>query len=243
MKFTSRLKFMFGIIIVLLLVGALVLYLNNSMSTSHSTKAELAADASSIGTDYPGLIVKQNVEEGDKVTKDQTLFELKSGQLSESLANKTVSAASLPFSIDSTSGNILIKASDAGVMEKINYRSGSFVPAGGIIATVNTVGSLHVVAYFKLSPPDYARISKNSKVSLTLPDNTKMEATVFDISLVSNGNRVDTVVKGRIKNADISDYRFSVGTPVQATLQLSTSTWYQTVYEYILQLFKPVEQQ
>ena len=240
MKFTSRLKFIFGIAIVLLLVGVLVLYLNNSMSQSQSSKAHLAADSSSIGTDYPGLIIKQNTEEGDKVTKGETLFEIKSAQLSESIANSSVTPASLPFEVDSTSGNILIKASDDGVIEKINYRAGSFIPAGGIVATVNTVGSLHVVAYFKLSPPDYARISKNSKLSLRLPDNTTMQATVFDISLVSSGNRVDTVVKARIKNADISDYRFSVGTPVEATLQLNTSTWYQTLYDYFLQLFKPV---
>jgi hypothetical protein len=243
MKFTGRLKFLFGIIFVLLLVAALVLYLNDSMSKSHSSKAELAADASSLGTDYPGLIVKQNTDVGDKVVKGETLFEIKSAQLNDSISNNSVSVASLPFSVDPTSKNILIKASDDGVIEKINYRAGSYIPAGGIAATVNTVGSLHVVAYFKLSPPDYARISKNSKLSLTLPDNTTMQATVFDISLVSNGNRVDTVVKARIKDADISDFRFSVGTPVQATLQLSTSSWYQAVYNYILQLFKPAGQQ
>jgi hypothetical protein len=243
MKFTSRLEFICGILFVLLLVGALILYLNNSMSQSHSTKAELAADASAIGTDYPGLVVKQNVEVGDKVTKGKTLFELKSAQLTESLSNKTVSLSSLPFTVDSTTGNILIKASDDGVIEKLNYRAGSYVPAGGILATVNTVGSLHAVAYFKLSPPDYARISKSSKLSLKLPDNTSMEATVFDISLVSNGDHVDTVVKARIKDADISDFRFSVGTPVQATLQLSTTTWYQTIYNYVTQLFKPTGEQ
>lgn len=240
MKFTGRIKFFFGILFVLILVAVLVLYLNDSMSKSHSSKAHLAADASSLGTDYAGLVVKQNTEEGDKVVKDETLFEIKSAQLSESISNKSVTSDSLPFAIDPTSGNILIKASDDGVTEKINYRTGSYIPAGGIAATVNTVGSLHVVAYFKLSPPDYARISKDSKLSLTLPDNTTMQATVFDIALVSNGNRVDTVVKARIKDADISDFRFSVGTPVQATLQLSTSSWYQTVYDRILQLFQPV---
>jgi hypothetical protein len=209
------------------------------MSTAHSSKAVFAADTSSIGTDYPGLIVKQNVEEGDKVTKGQILFEIKSAQLSEAIANKTVTISSLPFSVDPTTNNILLKSSDDGVVQKITNRLGSFAPAGGIVATVNTVGSLYVVANFKLSPPDYARISKESRLNITLPDNTSMEAVVFDIALVSNGSQVDTVVKARIKNADISDFRFSVGTPVQATLQLSNSTWYQTVFTYIQQLFKP----
>lgn len=239
MKFTSRLKFLFGIIFVVLIVTALVLYLIVSMSTSRSYKAQLAADASSLGTDYAGTIVKQNVEEGDKVTKGEILFEIQSAQLNDSLHNGSVSAKSLPFSVDPTTENILIKAPDDGVVEKVFYHNGSFAPTGGIVATVNTVGSLYVVATFKLAPPDYARISRSSRVSLTLPDNTTLQATVFDISVVSNGDRADTVVKARIKDADITDYRFSVGTPVHATLQLSTPNWFQSIYTFLLELFKP----
>ena len=239
MKFSSRFKFFIGILFVIVIVGALVLYLVASMSTSRSYKAQLAADASSLGTDYPGTIVKQNVEEGDKVTKGETLFEVQSAQLNDSLRNGSVSAKSLPFSTDPTTGNILIKAPDDGVVERVLYHNGSYAPTGGIIATVNTVGSLYVVATFKLPPPDYASISRSSKVTLPLPDNTNLHATVFDISVVSNGDRADTVVKARIKDADISDYRFSVGTPVHATLQLSTSNWLQSIYDFVLQLFKP----
>lgn len=239
MKFTSRLKFFFGIIIVLALVGALVLYLINSMSTVESYKAVLAADTSSLGTDYPGLIVKQNAEVGDKVKKGETLFEVNSAQLNGALNNGTASLRTLPFSVDPNSGNILIKAPDDGVVSKVFFPNGSFVPTGGIIANINTVGSLYVVATFKLSPPDYARINKHTTLSLTFPDNTTMQATVFDITLVSDGDRADTVMRARLKNADISDFRFSVGTPVQATLKLNTSTWYQELYNYILRLFKP----
>ncbi|HWT40471.1 MAG TPA: HlyD family efflux transporter periplasmic adaptor subunit [Dongiaceae bacterium] len=239
MKFTTRLKFFIGVIVVLVIVGLLVSYLVYSMSVAHSSKAVLAADASTIGTDYAGLIVKQNVEEGDKVQKGQTLFEIKSAQLESDLANRVVLPSSLPFSLNPDNDDILLKASDDGVVQKINYRQGSFVPIGGIVATVNTVGSLYVVANFKLSPPDYARISKDSKLEVTFPDNTKMQATVFSITLAANGDHVDTVVKARLKNADISDFRFSVDTPVQATLQLSTAPWYQILLNGVRQLFQP----
>lgn len=239
MKFTTRIKFFIGIIVVFAVTGLLVLYLANSMSVAHSSKAVLAADASSIGTDYAGLVVKQHVEEGDKVQKGQTLFEIRSAQLNSDLANKIVSSSSLPFSINPDNNDILLKASDDGVVQKINYRQGSFAPVGGIVATLNTVGSLYVVANFKLSPPDYARISKDSKLEITFPDNTKMQATVFNITLAANGDHVDTVVKARLKNADISDFRFSVDTPVQATLQLSSTSWYQPVIDSIRRLFKP----
>lgn len=239
MKFTSRIKFFMGMVIVVIIVGLLGYYLVKSMSVSHSSKAVLAANASSIGTDYAGLIVKQNVEEGDRVQKGQTLFEIASAQLNDSITSKSVAPKSLPFSIDPSNNDILLKASDDGVIQRINYRQGSFAPSGGIVATVNTVGSLYVVANFKLSPPDYARISKDSKLEITFPDNTKMEATVFNITLASNNGHVDTVVKARLKGADISDFRFAVDTPVQATLQLSTTQWYQTILDGIQRLFKP----
>ncbi len=240
MKFTSRLRFLFGILFVIAVVGALAVYLNGIMSVSQSSKAELAADSTSIGTDYPGLVVKQNVEEGDKVTKGQVLFEIQSAQLNDALTTRNVAVSSLPFSVDPVTNYIQLKASDNGVVEKIDYHAGSYAPAGGIVATVNTVGSLYVIAHFHLSPPDYARIAKTSKIDLRLPDNSTQQATVFSIALQNNGNSTDTVVKARIKNADISDFRFSVGTPVQATLQLSQDNWFQGLFTVIEQLFKPL---
>jgi hypothetical protein len=240
MKFISRIRFIFGIIVVVFIVGALSMYLNAIMSVSQSSKAQLAADSTTVGTDYPGLVVKQNVEEGDKVTKNQVLFEIQSTQLNDALTKGTVREASLSFSVDPTTNYIQLKANDDGVIEKIDYRAGSYVPAGGIVASVDTVGSLYVIAHFHLSPPDYARINKSNKVSLRLPDNSTQTATIFSIALVSNGDNVDTVVKARIKNADISDFRFSVGTPVEATLQLNQDNIFQGLLTSIQQLFKPL---
>jgi multidrug efflux pump subunit AcrA (membrane-fusion protein) len=240
MKFTSRVRFIFGILIVVLIIGALSMYLNSTMSVSQSSKAQLAADSTTVGTDYPGLVVKQNVEEGDKVTKGQILFEIQSTQLNDALTKGLAKVSSLSFSVDPTTNYIQLKANDDGVIEKINYRAGSYAPAGAIIASVNTVGSLYVVAHFHLSPPDYARINKANKVNLRLPDNSTQTATVFSVALVSNGNSVDTVVKARISNADISDFRFSVGTPVEATLQLNQDNIFQGLFNSIQQLFKPL---
>jgi hypothetical protein len=240
MKFTSRIRFVFGILVVVFIVGALSVYLNSIMSVSQSSKAQLAADSTTVGTDYAGLIVKQNVEEGDKVTKGQILFEIQSTLLNDTLTKGNVTTASLSFSVDPTTNYIQLKATDDGVIEKIDYRAGSYVPAGGIVASVDTVGSLYVIAHFHLSPPDYARINKANKVSLRLPDNSTQTATIFSIALVSNGDNVDTVVKARIKNADISDFRFSVGTPVEATLQLNQDNVFQGLLMSIQQLFKPL---
>jgi hypothetical protein len=239
MKFTARIKFLIGLISVVVLVGVLTWYLTSMMSVSHSSKAVLAADSTTIGTDYAGLVSKQDVQEGDKVKKGQALMEIHSSQLIDSIKNNSVSVASLPFSLNPITNDIILKANDDGVIEKIDYKLGSYAPSGGIVATINTVNSLYVVADFKLSPRDYARINKQNKLDITLPDNSHQQATVFAINLMSNGTNVDTVIKARIKYADISDFRFSVGTPVQATLYLNQTTWYQTLTTYVQQLFLP----
>lgn len=240
MKFSGRIRFLIGIIVVILLVLALSIHLNNIMSAAQSSKAELAADSVSIGTDYPGLVVKQNVELGDTVKSGQVLFEIQSALLVEALNKRQVTTRSLPFGVDPKTQNIQLKAPDDGIVEEIKYRAGSFAPAGGIIATVNTVGSLHVVAHFSLSPPDYARIDKSRPIEVRLPNNTSREADIFSVALVANGDGVDTVVKARLRDADMTDFQFSVGTPVEATLRLNQTSWYQGLLNYIQELFKPL---
>jgi hypothetical protein len=240
MKLTGRIRMFFGIIIVILIVGCLALYLDGIMSMAQSFKAELDANAVSIGTDYPGLVVKQNVEEGDKVTKGEILFEIQSTQLNQDLSDKAVSASSLSFSVDPTTNYIELKAGDDGIVQKISYRAGSYVPGGNIVATIDTLSSLYVTASFHLSPPDYARINKANQLSLIFPDNSTKKATIYSIALVPDGDGVDTVVKAHLVNADTSDFEFSVGTPVHATLQLSQAKWYQGLTNDIEQLFKPL---
>jgi hypothetical protein len=105
---------------------------------------------------------------------------------------------------------------------------------------VNTLSSLYVSASFHLSPPDYARINKNSELSLVFPDNSEKQATIYSITLVPDGDNVDTVVKARLKSPDVGDFEFSTGTPVHATLQLTQAKWYQWVINDIQQLFKPL---
>jgi hypothetical protein len=240
MKASGRARLVSGILVVVVIVGLLTVYLTHIMSQSQSFKATLAANAVSLGTDYGGLIVKQNVQEGDKVSKGQVLFEIQSADLNAALTSKSITVASLPFSVDPTNNYIELTASDAGVIQKIFYQSGSYVPAGSIVANIDTVGSLYVSASFHLSPPDYARINKKSLLNLTLPDNTTANATVYSINLVPDNNLVDTVVKARLQNADISDFRFAVGTPVNATLKLSNANWYQALINDAENLFKPL---
>jgi len=238
MSIWARFKFLCGIICVLVVVGLLVLYLNDAMSTVRAQKAELGADTTTVGVDYPGLVTEQRVTEGDKVTKGQTLFVVNSPQLATDLAQGTVSRRALPFEVDKT-GDILVKANAAGEVEKIDYLNGSYVPGGAVVATLDTANTLYISGHFHLSPPDYARLKKGSTMDVTFPDNTRLKARVYSIALEQDADVVDTVVKARLQGADRTGFRFPVGTPVEASLKLTQRTWWQDVTHFFTKLFKP----
>lgn len=238
MSFWARLKFLFGILIVILSVGLLILYLNNAMSTVHAKRAELGADTTTVGVDFPGLVKTQNVTEGDKVSKGETLFVINSPQLSSTLTNRTPTS-SLPFSINYLTNDISLKAAASGVVEKVDYQAGSYVPGGTVVATIDTTDTLYVSAHFQLTPPDYARVKKGNRMDVTFPDNGTSSAIVYSISLTPNGNAVDTVVKARLQGANLNDFRFPIGTPVEASMKLSQRMWYQDVTDFLHKLFKP----
>lgn len=241
MELKNRLKFITGIFFVLLLVGALILYLNTAMSTLRTSRSQLKSDSITVGTDYPGLITKQFVDEGDKVIKGQKLFLVNSQQLLQDISSGRINPASLPFVIDNDN-NMVVAAKEDGVVREVFYRTGAYAPVGSILANIDTVESLYVEAHYDLSPPYYARLHKGDTMVVTLPDNTKINAIVYNISLVSRGETVesvDTVIKARLQGADLSDFRFGVGTPVGASLKLTNETWYQGVVDFTKNLLKP----
>lgn len=236
MNFWSRIKFILGILGVLLLVFGLVLYLENMLSSVRAQQAELAANSTSVGVDYPGLVTSVNVGVDDKVTKGETLFVIQSPQLTTDIANHTVNPSTLPFSLDK-SGNILVKANSSGVVQQINYTDGSYVPGGAVMATIYASDNLFVTASFQLSPPDYARVNKGSVVAVTYPDDNKAQAVIYNIAITQNGGKVDTVVEARLTEG--ASPHFPVGTPVQATLKLRSVTWWEDMKQAFNKLFKP----
>jgi len=241
MKASGKLRLMIGILVVVLLVGGLTLYLNYAMSLSHSVKATLDAQARSVGTDYSGLVVKQNVEQGQEVSKDDVLFEIDSQELKQRLSNGSLSSAGL--ALDPATQNLQLRATNSGVVDDIFFREGAYVAGGAVVATVYVIDSLFVKAHFQLSPPDYARIEKDKKIELLFPDNTRKEAEITTINLESSEDKenVDTVITAKILDTDMSDFRFSVGTPVDATLHLKQDAWYQNIINFFRDLFTPKE--
>lgn len=238
MKFFSRLRLLIGILFVIALVGGLFIYLNYAMSVVSSRSASLQADANAVRVEYGGLITKQYVEVGAAVKKDDPLFEMTSSEFTEALRNDRVSRASLLFGV-TENGDILLRASNSGILRQVNFAQGAFVPANSEIATIALDGSDYVTAKYALQAPDYARINRNNSVSVTLPDNTRLDARVFDISLEQDGDKVYTIVKARFnKNVDIPP-TFSVGTPVSTRWQLENNSWYSAMVNAFKRLIEP----
>ncbi|HEU0266541.1 MAG TPA: biotin/lipoyl-binding protein [Candidatus Saccharimonadaceae bacterium] len=239
MKFLTRIKFSTGLLVVILIVGALTLYLNAMMSTAQSFKAQIGADTQGLGSDFPGVVSAQNVNEGDKVKKGEILFEVNSPELTQQLNAGTIEKSQLTQPMDPKTGAIEVTAPAAGAVQKVYAIVGSSVQADAPIVDINPVGSLYAIAYFHLNTPDYARIHTGSMMTVTLPDNTKVQAKTYTINLKQDGSTVETVIKARFNHPNMTDFRFAVGTPVDATLKINDKPWYQSLFELVRTLFEP----
>lgn len=238
MKFTVRMRFIIGILLVIIFSIGLFLYLEHSMARIHSVEAAINADSYTVGIDYSSIIEKQYIEESAYVKAGDPLFELRSSSLADALRNNQVSQGSLLYSV-TEKGTILVTASAEGRVQSISERVGAFVPANTELAKINLKDGLYISATYKLSSPDYARISTGSKIVVTLPDNTKIDARIYDITLETRDKEVYTTVKARVDQAKINQVVFTAGTPVESVLYLNNDTLLTRIIRYVTPLFQP----
>jgi hypothetical protein len=241
MSFFSRFRFLLGLLVTAVLVGGLFFYLNYSMSNINSQSATLERDQYSVSANYGGVLEREYVKIGDTVKEGDNLFELNSPELAKALSAGTVQRNSLLFSV-TDQGNILLKATTSGEVRIINYSRGSFVVANRDIATIALEDTDYVNAKFILNSPDYARINRSNPVEVTLPDNTKLMADVFDIALEKEGAIVFTVVKARFQDRSSVQPTFTSGTPVNAHWKLDNTSLFETLTRLFRSFVNPTSQ-
>ena len=240
MSIVSRLRLLIGVLFVLALVFGLFVYLNYSMSNITSRTAQLDTDQYVVSVDYGGTVEKQYVRTGDTVKTNDPLFEINSPTLQSQLDDERRSESDLLYSL-TDDGNILIQAANSGVVRNVQFPEGSYVPDNGQLATLTIEGTDYVTAKYSLNAPDYARINRKQPLAVTLPDNTVLQAKVFDITLEKNGDTVLTVVKARFdKNTNIPE-TFSSGTPVSATWELEYNGLYKSIADGVRSILQPSE--
>lgn len=242
MSIMSRLKLIMGVIVVLMLATGLFLYLDFSMSKKVARETYLQADSFTVGLDYSGIVERQFVDDGDIIKTGDQLFEVRSSTLQQAIEDDEIAEASLLYATTGD-GTIMVTSAADGKVQKVDYRTGAFVPANSTIATVNNENALYAQASFALTSPDYARLSKQSKLEVVMPDNTMIEAQIYDITLdkSENGSEVLTTVRARIDAKKVNTEVFSIGTPLRSTLYLDTETWYSRLVEAGKKLFEPAQ--
>lgn len=222
MNWKSRLKLLTGLLGVLALVAVLTLTFNQRQTQATSSTAQVKTDAYSIGTDYPGLVVRQFVRVGQDVTKGDRLFTVQSVRLKEDLSNGLLVPSTKTYTVDTSTGTITYRAVISGRVSRIAQLGNSTV-SGTPAAILSVSSAPYVVANYTLSPTDYARIIPGAQVAVSLPDNETVAGVVDSVAVATTETgQAQAVVKvaapalQAVKQANLNQS----GTPVVATIDL-----------------------
>jgi multidrug resistance efflux pump len=221
MTWRNRFRMLFGLIFVVALVAALTLVMSQRKGETTSESASVVADAYPVGTDYPGAVVQQFVEEGDQVVVGDPIATVQSNDLAQDIKDGVAPASNDVYDV-AADGTLTIKSSVNGVIDSIDVRQGAYASAGSTIATVWSTDKLYVEAEYLLNPTDYGRIEKGALVSVELPDTQRVEGTVSSVDVATHDGVAVTVV--RVDSETLvygdEDGLMAPGTPVVAILQL-----------------------
>ncbi len=222
MTWENRLRLTLGVLGVIAMVAALTLIFNQRQNQIASVTGAVDADQYTVGADYAGTVVEQEVEQGDVVTQGQRLFVVQSLALKESLSNGLAVPDTDAYRVNAKLGAITYYAVTDGQITELNARLGNSV-SGGSLATISA-GNRFVVADFKLVPRDYARVHSGSPARIRLANDELVYGTVEQVS-ASTGES-GTVSTIRITSDSLTTVTAALaapGAPVNVTIELADS--------------------
>lgn len=224
MTWHNRIRLWSGLALVVVVVAALTLVVNQRSRQAFSNNAQVAADLSTVGSEYGGVVVHQYVEKGDEVELGQELFTISSLDLQRDLSNGLAPVDTASYRIDGARGRVTFLAQVAGTLTELKAEQGTFLAAGDM-ATVTAGGTQYVTGQFLLTPDEYGRIRVGGEARIELPTRTRMSATVSDVSVqTSEGVAVTTVELSvpRLESESLTALN-QPGSPVSVTLTLADS--------------------
>lgn len=223
MTWTNRFRLWGGLLATLVVVAALTLVFNQRQTQAMSESAEITAATYSVGADWGGTVVKQKVEEGDRVSKGEELFTVQSLQLKSELTKGLEVASSDTYKIDASRGTITYYAPRDGMITKLDARTGNSIPTGTALAELTVNSDRYINANYHLTPRDYARLEKGAQVRILMPNNQTVWGTVADITVQTDDNN-QAVTQLRVTTPDLESFDAvglaNPGTPVVATVML-----------------------
>jgi multidrug resistance efflux pump len=222
MTWINRLRLLAGLLVVLVTVAAATVVLNQRESQAASATASIQALSYSIGSDYPGTVIEQSVKQGDEVAKGQPLMTIQSPTLTQALSSTTVTVPDSAAYAITDDGMLSLLATEDGVISNIDASVGGFVAAGQPLATINRVEGMFVTAEFRLEPYNFGRVEKGAWVEIILPDHTRIDGEVTEISVTTVDGQADADLTIASDDLVMGGARglITSGTPVTAILHL-----------------------
>ncbi len=236
MNVKSKLRLGIGILLVALLAGALVMFVEAKQAAIKSEQAEINAAIIGVGTDYTGLVTKQLVQEGEEVAAGQTLFHIKSSTLTEQIRESALKPDELIYPLNDK-GEIMLKAPKAGRVSTILYGQGAFVPANKEVAQIIDQSSVRITATYQLARRDFAKVSKKTRVRIHLPNDAYVNTTVEVITVISQKDTVETEIQAKLDSFETSQLQITSGTPVDTVLYIKETTLWGRLKTRVSEIF------
>lgn len=222
MTWTTRLRLLLGIVIVVVIVGALTIALSHRKGEVDATSAQISAVSYAVGSDYAGAVVEQFVERGDAVRAGDPIATIQSNDLLRDLSDGIEVSSSEVFRVNSD-GTLTVSAAVSGIVLTVDVQKGAYAPAGAAVATIAAVDTLFVSAEFTLSPEDFARIVEDAPVTVTLPDGASLAGVVGPVAATTTADGAAIAsVDVTIDDAQFAEQGefIAPGTPVTAVMSL-----------------------
>lgn len=221
MTWTSRIRLLAGMLVVLVLAALATYQLNETRGVATSDSAQILAKTYGVGTPYAGLVVDQLVDVGDAVTTGDQLFVIDSATLQYDVKNGFARASTEATQIDAE-GRLVVLATGDGVVTQIVSERGTFVQSATQLATVQRADTLYVQAEYTLTPKEYARVSQDATATVVLPNQSTITAQVSEVKVETVAGTAQAVVtlSGAALEDGAQNGLVAAGTPVTAELEL-----------------------
>ncbi|HKK43529.1 MAG TPA: HlyD family efflux transporter periplasmic adaptor subunit [Bacteroidales bacterium] len=117
-----------------------------------------------------GVIQKMMIHQGDKITKGQVLFTIKTRE-AMAMGNSGQADSNLTFK-----GIISIRSNNGGIINSVSFQQGDFVQEGDQLASVDDQSSLIFILEVPFELERY--INKNRQCNIELPDNSTITGII-----------------------------------------------------------------
>lgn len=222
----ARKQLIRGIIITIIIILLGLFWKLERQSYITSTQGELESNVYSVGIDYTGVILNILVKPGDTVTKDQPLVVLKSSTLIDRLNESKISKEDLIYDLTSEN-NILLKAQSPGVVNKISFTQGSFIPANSEILTI-VDNQYFIKANFTVPESDFYLVKQDIPATMNIGNDT-FKGILQDFEVVKSENSLIYIEANILPQnpKELSKYR--IGSPISTRLLIKPNP-FRTIF-------------